>query len=126
VYYHIQNVNLSPQNIDYPSYQSKIGWCPMDLIKPTFEYTTQLARGLQKHYNSRFPALNFSQRNEPVATDTVFSDIPAIDNGARIAQIFVGRDTLVTDIYSMKSNKEFINMLEDNIRGMWCYGFAYQ
>jgi hypothetical protein len=122
VCYQIHNVNLSPQNIDYPSYQSKFGWCPMELIKPTFENTTQLARSLhlygdmRKHCKSRFPAFNVRQCNEPVATDTVFSDTPAIDNGARIAQIFVGRDALVTDIYSMKSNKEFSNTLEYNIR----------
>jgi hypothetical protein len=70
---------------------------------------------MRKHYKLRFQAFNVSRRNEPVATDTVFLDTPAIDNGAIIAQIFVGRDTLVTDIYSMKSNKEFISTLEDNI-----------
>ena len=32
------------------------------------------------------------------------------------AQVFVGRDTLVTDAYSMKSWKQFVNVIEDNIR----------
>jgi hypothetical protein len=39
-----------------------------------------------------------------------------IDNGSTCAQIFVGRYSLVTDIYGMKSDKEFINSLQDNIR----------
>ena len=31
-------------------------------------------------------------------------------------KIFIATETLVTDIHSMKLNKEFINYLEDNIR----------
>jgi hypothetical protein len=40
-----------------------------------------------------------------VATDTVAS-----------AQIFVGTETLLTDVYGMKTGKQFVNTLEDNIR----------
>ena len=71
---------------------------------------------LRKHVKSRFPALNVHRRREPVATDTVYSDTPATDDGSTIAQIFVGRDTLVVDVYGMKTDKEFINTLEDQIR----------
>ena len=42
--------------------------------------------------------------------------IPAIDDSSTSAQIFIGAETLVTDIHRMKHNKEFINDLEDNIR----------
>ena len=51
-----------------------------------------------------------------MATDTVFSDTPAVDSGVKQAQVFVGRDTLVADAYPMKSGKQFVNALEDNIR----------
>ena len=51
-----------------------------------------------------------------VATDTIFSDTPAVDNGSTCAQIFVGMDTLVTDAYGFKSDGEFVSTLEDNIR----------
>ena len=51
-----------------------------------------------------------------MATDTVFSDTPAVDSGVIQAQVFVGRDTLVADAYPMKSGKQFVNTLEDNIR----------
>jgi hypothetical protein len=71
---------------------------------------------MRKHFKSRFPAFNVMRRNEPVATDTVYSDTSAVDDGAKCAQLFVGRDTLVTDIYGMKSGNEFIITLEDNIR----------
>ena len=70
----------------------------------------------QKHLKSRNPALDIPRRHEPVATDTVFSDTPAVDSGVKQAQVFVGRDTLVADAYPMKSGKQIVNTLEDNIR----------
>jgi hypothetical protein len=101
--------------------RSKFVWAPVDIIKQTFDATTRWARSAEhgtfrKHFKSRFPALNVHRRHEPVATDTVYSDTPAVDNGATSAQIFIGTETLVTDIYSMKSDKEFVYTLEDNIR----------
>ena len=36
---------------------------------------------LKKHYKSPFPAMNVTQRDEPVAVDTVYSDTLAIDDG---------------------------------------------
>jgi hypothetical protein len=69
---------------------------------------------MHKHFKSRFPSLNVHQRNEAVATDTIWLDTPAIDNGAKFAQLFVGCRSLVTDIYPMKTDKEFVNALEDN------------
>ena len=70
----------------------------------------------EKHLKSRNPALNIPRRYEAVATDTVFSDTPAVDSGVKQAQVFVGRDTLVADAYPMKSGKQFVNTLADNIR----------
>ena len=45
---------------------------------------------LKKRYKSPFPACNVHCRSEPVATDTVYSDTPAIDSGITTAQFFVG------------------------------------
>ena len=72
---------------------------------------------MKKHLKSRNPALNIPRRHEPVATDTVFSDIPGVDSGVKQVQVFVGRDTLVAGAYPTKSGKQFVNTLEDNIRG---------
>ena len=33
-----------------------------------------------------------------------------------MAQIFVGKDTLVSDVYPIQSSKQFVNTLEDNMR----------
>ena len=71
---------------------------------------------MKKHLKSRNPALNIPRRNEPVATDTVISDTPAVERGVKQAQAFAGRDTLVADAYPMKSGKQFVNTLEDSIR----------
>ena len=71
---------------------------------------------MRKHFKSRFPAFNIPRRSEEVATDTIFSDTPAIDSGVTMAQICVGKRTLVTDVYPLKSQKQFVNTLEDNIR----------
>ena len=60
---------------------------------------------LRKTYKSPFPALNVHRRNEAVATDTVYADVPAVDNGSTIAQIYAGRTSLVTDVYAMKTER---------------------
>jgi hypothetical protein len=71
---------------------------------------------LKKRFKSPYPALNVHRRNEPIATDTVYSDTPAIDGGETHAQLFVGTESLVTDVVGMKTDKQFVNTLEDNIR----------
>ena len=60
---------------------------------------------MRKHSKSRNPTLNIPRRHEPVATDTVFSDTPAVDNGVKQAQVFVGRYTLLAEAYPMKIGK---------------------
>jgi hypothetical protein len=109
------------QDRDYKKLRPLFGWASAKIIKKTFEMTTQHARMphgtiLKKHCKSPFPALDVQRRDEPVATDAVFSDTPAIDGGETCAQIFVGTETLVTDVHGMKSVKQFVNTLEDNIR----------
>jgi hypothetical protein len=59
--------------------------------------------------------LNVHRHDEPVATDTVYSDTPAIDGGETVAQVFVGTRSYVIDVEAMKSEEQFVNTLEDNI-----------
>ena len=60
---------------------------------------------LKKHFKSRKSVFNIPLRNEPAATDTVFSDTCAIHDGSAMAQFFAGNDTLVCDAYGIKSQK---------------------
>ena len=72
---------------------------------------------LKKRYKSPFPACNVHQRNKPVATDTVYSNTPAIESRVTAAQFFVGTESMVCDVYPMKTNKQFVHaVLQDNIR----------
>jgi hypothetical protein len=70
---------------------------------------------LKKRYKSPNPALNVHPRDEPVATDTIYSDTLAIDCGVTSAQLFVGTKTHTADVYPIKSDKQFVNTLLDNI-----------
>jgi hypothetical protein len=112
---------ISDKDPDYEALRPYFGWLPLDTIKETFARTTQYARMpmstyLKRQFKSPYPALNVHRRHEPVATDTVYSDTPAIDGGERYAQLFIGTESLVTDVEGMKTDKQFVNTLEDNIR----------
>ena len=109
-------------NPDYEELRSYFGWVNVDSVQKPMEQFTQWGVSIpntfpmDKHLKSRNPAVNIHRKHGPVATDTVFSDTPAVDSGVKQAQVFVGRDTLVADTYPMKSGKQFVNTLEDNIR----------
>jgi hypothetical protein len=55
--------------------------------------------------------LKASPCNESVATDTIFSEVPAVDNGSTAAQFFVGRDSLVADAYGVKTDKKMFTTM---------------
>jgi hypothetical protein len=83
-------------------------------------HTTQYARlptgtTLKRAFKSPNPALNVTRCNEPVACDIVYAIVPDIDDGSIAAVIFVGTDTQVTDVYGLKTDKQFVNTLEDHI-----------
>ena len=94
---------------------------PNDVIKMKLERNTQWGRmhesayPFKMNYKVPFPAANVARWNEPIDTDTVYSDTPAVDDGSTCAHLYFRLDTLVTDVYGMKSDAEFVNTLEDTI-----------
>ena len=112
----------NPAEEDWPSLRPNFGWQSEQVIKDTYKVTSRFGGTiprhdyLKKHFKSWNSVFNIPRRNEPVATDTIFSDTPAINDGSTMAQFFVGKDTLVCDAYGIKSQKQFINTLYDNIR----------
>jgi hypothetical protein len=91
-----------------------------DIIQKTFEHTNQythLPTGtmLKKAFRSPHPALNVYRRNEDVACDIVYSNVPAIFNSSTAAVIFFGTSSKVTDLHGIKCNNQFANTLEDTI-----------
>ena len=71
---------------------------------------------LQSHYRSPFPVLNVNRRNEALATDTVYADVPDIEHGHVAAQFFVGLESLVSDVCGIKIDKQFLQTLQDCVR----------
>ena len=112
----------SSQEPDWNALRPFFAWTSPSSIQDTFNVTTRHGTSphtqdyIKKHFKSRNPVFNIPRCSEAVATDTIFSDTPAVDDGSTMAQFFCGRDTLVCDAYGIKSTKQFINTLSDNIR----------
>ena len=80
------------------------GWVSADRIQRTLEHTTQFYRAsnhfpFRRHFKSRFPAANVRRLPEWYSTDTIFSDVPAADDGipghggCTMAQLYGGIDS---------------------------------
>jgi hypothetical protein len=105
---------------DYDALHPCFAWLPTDIIKKTFKVTTQYARMplntiLHKFFKSPNPAVNVQQCDELVATDTIQSDVPAINGGEKYAQLFIGTKSLITDVHGMKTPAQFPGILTDEI-----------
>jgi len=84
------NHNIQKAPPDFDALKPYFGYLPTDIIAKTYGTTTQFAKTslstvLKCNFKSPFPALNVHRRNEPVATDTVYSNTAAIDNGSKHA-----------------------------------------
>ena len=55
-------------------------------------------------------------QDEALATDIIYSDVPAIFGGKTIAQFYIGLTTQVCNANGIKLEKQFVNTLEDIIR----------
>ena len=80
----IRKHHQQPTTIDYNKLKPYFGWVNAETVMKAFESSTQWAVTatrfpMRKHFEYRFQAFNIPHRNEAVATDTIFSDTPAID-----------------------------------------------
>ena len=112
----------SPQEPDWNTQRPFLAWTSPSSIKDTFHVTTRHGTApntqdyIKKHFKPRNPVFSISRCSEAGATDTIFSDTPAVDDGSTMSQFFCGHDIFVCDAYGIKSTKQFINTLSDNIR----------
>jgi hypothetical protein len=89
---------MTPSTCNHAQYGNYFPDTNMDTIKATFDATTQLGtRGAVKGFILRDriitpnPVLSsVPRRHEDVATDTLYSCTPAIDDGSTAAQFFIG------------------------------------
>ena len=101
----------SPQEPDWNALRPFFAWTSPSSIKDTFNVTTRHGTAphtqdyIKKHLKSSSPVFNIPRCSEAVATDTIFSDTPAVDDGSTMAQFFCGHDTLVCDAYGIKATK---------------------
>ncbi len=108
--------------IDYRTYAPYFLQVSEEKIRKTFENTTQFATNvlaghkIKQVHKAANPAMNIWRRNEPVATDTVYAQVKSIAQGYTMAQVFIGRKSLVIDIFGMNNQAQFVNTLEDEIR----------
>ena len=112
----------SPQEPDWNTQRPFLAWTSPSSIKDTFNVTTRHGTApntqdyIKNHFKPRNPVLSIPRCSEDVAADTIFSDTADVDDGSTMALFFCGHDTLVCDAYGIKSTKQFINTLSDNIR----------
>ena len=103
------------------------GWVSADRIQRTLEHTTQFYRAanhfpFRRHFKSRFPAANVRRLPEWYSNDTIFSDVPAADDGipghggCTMAQLYGGIDSHFLKLIPMSSEKDLPFTLEEFIR----------
>ena len=114
---------IKKKPIDYEKYRPYFLHAPIEKIRKTFQNTTQHAVNVVSGHNilqtlkSPYPANNVWRRNEALATDTMYAEVPAVcTNGQTMCQFYCGRKSLVISVHGMSTEKEFVNTLEDEIR----------
>ena len=94
---------------DWERMRKYVGYVPAKVVRNTYKYYTQHgvlppSSHLQKRFKSPNPLLNLQRRNKADATDQIFSDTPAMDGGETSANIFVGHDSKILDVYKAKDD----------------------
>ena len=52
--------------------------------------------------------MNVYHRGEPIVTNTIYCYTHYIDDGSTCTQLFVGRKSLVLDVYGTKTDNQFL------------------
>ena len=118
--------NVKAQSPDFAALRQHFAWLDVDRIKATLANTTQLFQQdkripLRRHYKKRF-SCDMPRTGEDVATDTLFSDTPAADDGilghggCTMLQVFSGVTSRRLTGVPMKSESEVAAALETAIR----------
>ena len=78
-------------------------------------WTLWICHGDFFRYKSPFPEINAHCHDEPVANYAVYYDTPSIGDIYTSDQLFFVTKSIVLYVYGMKTDKQFLNRLEDNI-----------
>ena len=119
--------SILPKEPDFQELRPNFGWTNVDRIKATIKHTTQWFRAedrypMRRHFKSRFPGANVPRLNETVATDTVFSDTPAHNDGipghggCTCVQVYSGTTSGVSEAFPMGGKDDLPSTIQDFIR----------
>ena len=117
---------LRPRLPDLDVLRPHFGWVPVDRIQATLDATTQYYRAtihhpFRKHFKSRFPAANVRRLPEWFSTDTIFSSVPAHDDGipghggCTMLQVYGGIESHFLAGYPLASESDMHISFEDFI-----------
>ena len=116
-----------PSLIDYESKRPLFAYLPVENIKRTFRYCTQMMRlppstHLQKRFKSPSPGGNLRHRRENDSTDMIYCDTQAKPGGFTRAHIFYGTTSRLTTVHPAINGlaTTFLGALQDRVRQFGC------
>ena len=117
---HGNRMITKPTIQDARKWQPYLGFRPLEVIRRTFENTTQLARlpdrlPMRRHVQGLYPFLNRKRLHETVATDTFFSSEKDI-SGSTCAQIFYGLTSHFMNVYGLRGETDGPQAFEEFAR----------
>ena len=119
--------SILPKKPDCKALRPHFAHLPADRVNAALENSTQWFKHegrehLRADQKSRFPTAGVERLNEPVAHDTLFSDIPAHDDGlighggCEMVQLFVGTASHLTDAVPVPAKSAFPEALKEFIQ----------
>eukprot|EP00536_Pseudo-nitzschia_multiseries_P014990 jgi/Psemu1/40807/gm1.40807_g len=112
-----------PNKHDYLSLKPFFCWVSTDCIKATFDNSTQYGSlavspggNIFKRFHSPQPAMNVRPFNDGILSEVVYSNVPAIDGGSKLAQIFFGRKSHIIHVEEMRTTGDFLSCFQNFVR----------
>ena len=109
-----------PGGLSLETWQKRLAMAPFDVIRKTFEATTQMAPTIEvenrsvarDHFKSRFPFFKWKRLNDEFHSDTFFPSVNT-NQGHTCSQLFIGKDTDYMDVYPMRTESQSYSALQD-------------
>ena len=109
-----------PGGLSMEEWRKRLALAPEDVVRKTFEATTQLALSVEvenrliprQHFKSRFPFLREKRVNDIFHSDTFFPSVTTNQNET-CSQLFFGKNTDYMFVKPLKSESQSHTALED-------------
>ena len=118
-----KHVQKLPGNLPMEVWKKRLAYAPEDVIRKTFEATTQYAMNVEaenrvsgrRHYKSRFHFTKEKRVNDIFHSDTFFPTKRSA-SGDTCSQMFIGKSTDYMKVYPMKKESHSFKALQDFTR----------